>query len=107
VTEPVADRKYEIFSLKLKAGASEPVKDLKSVNLSVTAEAEDSAPASDLKKEDFCTRVEAELKVPANVLNNDVCSVSVVVEPTNTPRFSVLPVKSELPRVIEPVNVLR
>jgi len=93
--------------LKLEAGASKPVKDLKSVNLSVRAETEDSAPASALEKEDFSTRVDAELNVPTNDLNNDACSVSIVVEPTNTPRFSILPVKCELPRIIEPVNVLR
>ncbi len=68
---------------------------------------DDNALVRDLKKEDFSARLETELKASVNDRNNDVCSVRVVTDPTETPRFSVLPVKSEVPSVIEPVRVLR
>ena len=62
---------------------------------------------SDLKNESPLTKLEAELNAPVNDLNNELCSVRVAVEPIETPRCSVLPVKRLLPRVMKPVSVLK
>lgn len=93
--------------MKPDAGVTEPTKDLKKDNFSAIPETDEIVPVRVLKKEDFSTRLVAELNASDNDLNSDVCSVRVVAEPTETPRFSVLPVKRELPRVIDPINVRR
>src|SRR2546425_1450198 len=62
---------------------------------------------SDLKYESPLTELEAELNAPLKDLNNEDCSVRVTVEPIETPRCSVLPVKRLLPIVMKPVNVLK
>jgi len=111
-TEPVkeivlvADRKYELFSVKLEVPVIEPLRDLKKENFPARAEVEASELTSDLKKEDSRAWLTTELNVPANDLKIDVCSLSVVAEPTEIFRNSFLPVNRKLPRLKEPVHDL-
>lgn len=60
-----------------------------------------------LKKESFSARLEAEVKVSVPDLNREECSVNAEAGPIEALRCSVFPVKRLLPRVMEPVSVLR
>ncbi len=103
---PVADRKYELFSVKLEVPVIEPLRDLKKENFPARAEAEASELTNDLKKEDSRAWLTTELNVPTNDLKNEVCSLSVVAEPIEILRNSFLPVNRKLPSLRESVHDL-
>ena len=103
---PVADRKYELFSLKLEAPVIESLRDLKKENFPARAEVEASELTNDLKKEDSRAWLTTELNVPANDLKSEVCSLSVVAEPIEIVRNSFLPVNRKLPSIRESVHDL-
>jgi hypothetical protein len=91
--------------VKLDAKVSEPLRDRKKVDFPARVAAGEIESTSDLKKDDLSTGIEAELTASANDLNHEACLVTDTAEPTETNRFSVLPVKREVPRVRELVNV--
>lgn len=105
--DPENDRKYPAFSAKLDARFSDALASRRYDDLPARSDVCVSMSSRLLKKETPLARFEAEVKAPAIDLNSELFSVSVVADPTAANRFSVLPVKSELPIVINPVSVLR
>src|SRR5690242_16510663 len=87
----VADRRYELFSMRLEAPVIESLRDLKKENFPARAEVEASESTNVLKKEDSRAWLTTELSVPASDLKIEVCSLSVVAEPIEIVRNSFLP----------------
>jgi hypothetical protein len=102
----VADRKYELFSVKLEAAVIESLRDLEKEDFPARAEFEATESTNVLKKEDSRAWLTTELNVPASDLKTEVCSLSVVAEPIEIVRNSFLPVNRRLPRVSESVKDL-